>query len=169
MYLEAFVFNIWTITHISRQSSHIEMKIHLQFCKVKGLIPKWLQTVCMCKNFGLQSKVANAECAEWLNFLCAGLSKVIKRPFQVADFPQGNSRNTPVLKGREKEYGGEKGTIKRDRNVQMLSVCCTETGGDILCKPEVRQGSSNGKGRERLGFHQRLLSLFISYSDMLQV
>lgn len=59
------------------------MKIHLHFSKVKVSIPKWLQTVCMYENFGLQDRVVNAECAEWLNFLCAGLSKVIKKPFQV--------------------------------------------------------------------------------------
>lgn len=35
------------------------------------------------RNFGLQNRVVNAECAERLNFLCAGLSKVIKKPFQV--------------------------------------------------------------------------------------
>lgn len=120
------------------------MKIHLHFCKVKGLIPKWLQTVCVCENFGLQSKVVNAECAEWLNFLCASLSKVIKKPFQVEDFPQGNSRNTAALK-----RGVEK---RRNKKVQRLSVCCVEDGGDILYKPEVRQGSSSMKRRRDWAF-----------------
>lgn len=59
------------------------MKIHLHFSKVMESIPKWLQTMYVYENFGLQNTVVNAECAEWLNFLRAGLSKVIKKPFQV--------------------------------------------------------------------------------------
>lgn len=53
--------------------------------------------------------MVNAECAEWLNFLCASLSKVIKKPFQVEDFPQGNSRNTAALKRGVEKRRNKKG------------------------------------------------------------
>lgn len=52
--------------------------------------------------------MVNAECAEQFNFLCVGLGKVIKRGFQVGDFPQGSPRNTAALKGREE--GRNEGT-----------------------------------------------------------